>query len=111
MTNYHFLDEVVQIQKLSKKLEKIDVKLKIKPDDKLHDQKNDMLEKIESLRGEYYQNLLTQDNHAQAAIVTFRSMEGAERALKAFQTNFLQRWCCTASKKKLKFHSKYLLVE
>jgi hypothetical protein len=38
-------------------------------------------------------------------------MEGAERALKAFQTNFFQRWCCTAGKKKLKFRSKYMLVE
>ena len=35
MTNYHFLDEIVKIQTLSKKLEKIDVKLKIKPDAKL----------------------------------------------------------------------------
>ena len=38
-------------------------------------------------------------------------MEGAERALKAFQTNFFQRWCCNGSIKKLKFHSKYLEVQ
>ena len=49
----------------------------IQNDENLAEEKRVLIEQIDVLRDQYYENLVTQDNHELAAFVTFRSMEGA----------------------------------
>jgi hypothetical protein len=127
LSNYQFLERVRDYKELQKELEKADVRLKLIKKQKdpelqktLIDKKKKTLDKIERARAKYYQEI-RQDglfNQPVGAFVTFRSMEGARRAMDAFDYSFIHRVllfifpCCSRQKvKKIKFANKFLKVE
>ena len=76
------------------------------------------LQEVEDIREQYYQamKIMGNDNQAVAAIVTFRSMEGVQRAKHAFMHSWifkrLNDICCTCCYKKnyqnIKFKDSWL---
>jgi len=125
MSDYQYLSHVVKIKKLSQEVEKLEIKIdesgySEKKYDKLEIKKNKLLAKIDDLKAKYFENMeqIGRDNQAVSAFITFRSMEGVERAIHGFKSNWLQRkwftlfYCCTSQKRKTKlFKDKWLHVE
>lgn len=125
MSDYQYLSHVVKIKKLSQEVEKLEIKIdesgySEKKYDKLEIKKNKLLAKIDDLKAKYFENMeqIGRDNQAVSAFITFRSMEGVERAIHGFKSNWLQRkwftlfYCCTSQKRKTKlFKNKWLHVE
>jgi hypothetical protein len=127
MSDYKYLYNVVRIKKLSQQVEKIDIllgeateKKQIVKEAKLQDEKNKRLSEIDILKEKYFLSLekIGKNNQAVAAFVTFRSMEGVQRAIRGFKSTRLQRgwftlfYCCTNSRQKSKlFKNRWLKVE
>lgn len=124
MSDYRFLEDVVNIKKLSQKVEKLDMKINETENEsrlaRLQLEKSECLAQMDRRKERYFENmkLMNENNQPVSAFVLFRSMEGVERAKHAFRSSKLERFlykvfkCCLSEERKSRlFNGKWLHVE
>lgn len=124
MSDYQYLQHVLNILEKSAKIQKIDLRAGRLDDArrvaKLEAQKEKLLAGIEVSRSNYYQDLAQGDNLNQAlcAIVVFRSMEGVQRAKRLFKVPFYKQLlykvccrCCSNNYANIMFKGKFFSIK